>query len=398
MRRLAAALILGTALFPSAAFAEVTVTILGLRSATADEQMAEDVTDALRRAASATSRGGIAVSTRENQLSQLLVVFDCEDPTPSCMQEIGRSLNSQRLIYGLVEPESGRANSGYALTLRYFNVETGQVERDLREVIPRNIGDQALADQASRFFNALIGAARRGELAVRSNVEGARVRIGTRDVGTTTRQALVIRDLEPGEVSLEVSREGYEPFRRTVTIDAGQTRTVEAELSPLERRARGEPSIGGTGDVEPPGGEEPLPPPPPPRHRTLAWIGYTLIGVAAGLGGLGLWSSIEVDQARSDDTLRANFRQGDNICDTNPLESDLGYTVEDAQAMCDDAGLFEVLQFVFYGLAAVTVGFGIWVVVRETRRGREAADEALRLTIEPVALREGGALTATLTF
>lgn len=397
MKRLAAALILGTALFPSAAFAEVTVTILGLRSAAADEQMAQDVTEALRRAASTAPHGGITISNRQNQLSQLLVVFDCEDPTPSCMQEIGRSLNSQRLIYGLVEPESGRANSGYALTLRYFNVDSGQVERDLREVIPRNIGDQALADQAGRFLNALAGTARRGELALRSNVEGARVRVGTRDVGTTTRQPLVIRDLEPGEVALEVSREGYEPFRQTVSIEAGQTREVSAELSPLEAQPGGEPTVGG-GDVTPPGGDEPLPTPTPTRRRNLSWIGYTLIGVAAGFGGLGLWSSLEVNQTRNDADLRAHFRQGDNICDTSPLEATGPYDVETAQEMCDDAELFEVLQFVFYGLAAASLGFGIWVAVRETRRSREPDAEALRLTIEPVALREGGAVTATLTF
>jgi len=235
-------------------------------------------------------------------------------------------------------------------------------------------------------------------------VEGAAVRLGGREVGNTSGGPLVIRDLEPGEVELEVSREGYTTFTQTVEIEAGENREVTAELSPVEVAPGTEPVVG-DGGTEPPG-DEPPPPPPPPvrRRRSLAWLGWTNIGLAVAFSGLGLWASLDVNDANGDAELQEHFLQDHDICQGGALgtAADLVYTADEADSRCRRASILEVLQFVFYGLAAVTVGFGIWIVVREARRSREAeedgAAEALRLTVEPVALRDGGALSATLTF
>ena len=77
MRKLTAVFCALVLSLPALAFAETTVTILGLRSATADEQMAARMTTALRGAADMASATGLTHSRRENELSQLLIVFEC---------------------------------------------------------------------------------------------------------------------------------------------------------------------------------------------------------------------------------------------------------------------------------------------------------------------------------
>lgn len=394
MKGLTGLVVLGVALFPAVASAEVTVTILGLRSATADEQVAGQVTDALREAAAGAQSSGLSHTGRENQLSQLLVVFDCTDPTTRCMREIGRSLGSQRLVYGLLEPESGRSDSDYAVTLRYFNVESGEIERDLRERIPRAASTREIGERARRFLMAVSGTAIRGALAVTCNVEGAQVLIGDREIGTTTQEPLVIDDLEPGDVAIEIRHDEYATFRRTVTIEAGQTQALDVELGEADGGSTG--TADGTGGT----GSDWLEPTPDDGRRSLAWLGWTMIGVGAVFGGLGLWASLRVNSAALDERLQENFNRGTDICDAEPLAPGVinpeAYEQSEANDICNPATTFEWLQAVFYPLAATAAVVGIWLVVREMRRDRE--QEARRLNIIPVAFNNGGAVTATLNF
>lgn len=397
MKRLTGLVVLGVALFPALASAEVTVTILGLRSATADEQVASQVTDALREAADGARSGGINHSGRENQLSQLLVVFDCEETTTRCMREIGRSLESQRLVYGLLEPESGRSDADYAVTLRYFNVESGEVERDLRERIPRAASSRDIAERARRFLIAVSGTAVRGELAVTCNVEGAQVLIGDSEVGTTSEEPLVIGDLEPGEINIEIRHDEYASFRQSVTIEAGQTQALDVELAGADGRSSGR-GDGDDGDGD--GGSDWVEPTPDGERRSLAWLGWTTIGLSAVFGGLGLWTSIHVNSVRNDERLSYNYSDQVEICETDPIGPEEGdsraYPSNQANDICGTAEIFEILQAVFYPLAAISFGVGLWLVIHEM--GRDDDQEARRLDIIPVAFNSGGAVTARLNF
>jgi hypothetical protein len=65
-----------------------------------------------------------------------------------------------------------------------------------------------------------------GTLAVSANVSGANVLLNGRSVGT----APINLTLNPGTYTLEVRRSGYNPYRVTVNVQAGQTTRIYAQL------------------------------------------------------------------------------------------------------------------------------------------------------------------------
>ncbi len=403
MKRLATWVALWALMIPAVAAGETSVTVLGLRSASAEEDFARDMTEALRQAAESASVGDLVHSGRENDLNQLLIVFDCEGPTPQCLQRVGENLESDRLIYGLIEPESGRSDAGFAVTLNFFNVESGEVERNLREVVPRGTGGQGLVEPAARFYRALTGTEVMGELALRCNVEGAEVLLGDREVGTTGEGPLVLRELEPGEVSLTVRHPDYADHEQSITIPAGELLELEVELT-----EGGDDSSGGeTGTGE--GDPDPIPTDPDDGERgSLLWLGWTSIGLGVVMAGLGLWGSLDVHFANNDSVLRTErgyWGTDVNVCDqaeAGTIHDPEGssYTADDVASECGAARAWQALQFVFYGLGAAAVGVGIWLVIREMQNasGDDDNDSALNLRVEPYVLNGGGAVSATLTF
>jgi len=431
MNRLAACVALAcAALSPALASAQTTVTVLGLQSAAADEDVARQMTDALRQAAeSATARGGLLHTGRENDLGQLMIAFGCDEPDDACLAQISEGMNSQRLIFGSVERRGGRQGSGYAVTLAFFDRDAGRVLRSLQEVVPDSATSlQGLIPLASRYYTALTGGVVRGELAIRCAVSGATVEVNGRAVGTTGDEPIVLRDLEPGEAAVSVRRDGYEPFEQRVEIEPGQMAELDVQLEPAAEEG---PVV-----VEVPE-EEPVIPPPPPSHprRSLEWLGWTTVGVGVVLAGLGLWSSLEVaasvdwEGGLVHEELQCWPAPGESVLWTEAALADCpGAPVGTRESGVDDVmgridetedprsdvswgewngeldrlNVFAPLQFVLYGLSAVAVGIGIYVIVRERRAAAEQqeldAGLAGRLTLLPMVSRSGGSLGLGLSF
>ncbi len=404
MKKLVFLVILIVSALPEVAAAQDTITVLGLRSATADEPMAVRITDALRQAAEAATSSRLTHSGRENELNQLLIVFDCEEPTEDCMSQIGESLNSQRLVFGLVEPESGRANADYAVALSFFNVETGRVERTLREVIPRDMNAHDMIEPVAMYYSAITGSVVTGELAIRCNVEGARVLVGGDAVGTTTAAPLVLRNLDPGEVSVVVEHDEYTTFRETITVEAGQLAEFEVTLSQIEQDGGTDVPDPDEVDTTPP----PTPLPPPGGRRSLAWLGWTFGGLALASVGVGVWQGMSVLSAESDiESDLNNWGEGVDICaaaadgesPSNQADDPATFTGAEVADLCDSASTSQIMQFVFYGVGAALGAVAIWILVREyTRDDSDEEANRSRLSVAPFVFDGGAALSASLTF
>jgi hypothetical protein len=73
-----------------------------------------------------------------------------------------------------------------------------------------------------------------GRLELRSSPSGSAVYLNGSFVGNTP----LTLDERAGRYEILFSRDGYEPFRTTVNLAAGETRRVSAELAPLRRTGR----------------------------------------------------------------------------------------------------------------------------------------------------------------
>lgn len=82
----------------------------------------------------------------------------------------------------------------------------------------------------------LPAAAASGSLIVAVDVVGAEIRLDGKVVGAAPLQQ-PITGLAPGDHALLVSRPGFDPLMRTVTIAAGETARVEADLAAAPRRS-----------------------------------------------------------------------------------------------------------------------------------------------------------------
>jgi tetratricopeptide (TPR) repeat protein len=104
-----------------------------------------------------------------------------------------------------------------------------------------------------------------GQLAVRSSVDGAQVRVDGNTVGTTPLPREI--ELNPGPHAIELSREGYATWRGSVTIKSAARDTLQADPQSLVKVIR----------VEVPEKKG------PPVYKR--WWFWTALGVAVAVAG-----------------------------------------------------------------------------------------------------------------
>lgn len=215
----------------SAAAQDTTLVVLGIRSVEGDEDLARDLTGALRQVAAEVP--GVTVSEAEVTLSQMSMVHGCDEPNAACMAAIAADLQQQRVLYGTLRRTGAGAEYDFALTLYYFNAETSQIEDSLTDTIPRDeSGLDALRPAASRYVARFTNQTRYGSARVTTNVPGALVVVDGAEVGTTDEAgAIEIPDLTEGEHALEISAEGHDAYEGDFTVVADERTDFRASLS-----------------------------------------------------------------------------------------------------------------------------------------------------------------------
>lgn len=137
------------------------------------------------------------------------------------------------------------------------------------------------------------------------------------------------------------------------------------------------------------------------KGDSLAWLGYTLIGVGVVSAGLVAYSWIQINEAQEDTTFVAyresvgNKAPGADVCDEAEADNDHGLDDKDfslVKDLCDQGGLFDVLQYVFLGTAVLAGAAGGIILWQD---GSESASAAA-LTLQPHVARRSFGLTARL--
>lgn len=399
-------LTLGLTATPRAFAQDSAVVVLGLRSLEGDDEFANSMTDALRDAA--RSVRGWRVLERAVSMAQMTLAHNCEDINVGCLSDIARGLQADRVVFGTVRRTAGRSKFDYEVTASLFNNTTRSTVGTETQTVARNDArsQRMLASQAQFIMSHLAASdASSGRLLVEVNVLVAEVHMDGQLVGQTHDGKLSMESLAPGEHTLEVTAPGHNPHKEVVHVGGGEQSTVVVTLT----RAQLDHDVVATSPDA-----QPIDLTPRPERSSLAWLGYTLIGVGAasaiGWGASMYMIEFQYNRDLTYQEYKNHYKfmvgvDGD-ACDRALRGENAGGALspselEDFQGRCRSGRTFQTLQWVFLGAAVVSAGLGAYVLISEL--GQDDGAQATRkppkrLTFDPYFDRRSVALQATLRF
>ena len=394
-----------SAALPATASAETNVIVLGIRSVEGDDDLARNLTGALRGAVSRVPDWSVADA--EVSLSQMTMVHGCDEPDARCMGQIAEELGQQRVIYGTVRRTSAGENYDFALTLYMFNAESGQIEDSLTDNIPRIQTDiDDLRPRAVRYVTQFSGMTRFGTVRLTA-VPGAVVEIDDQAVGTTDESGmLMITDVAEGSRSVHIEADGYDDFSGTLTVTADEQLDFRATMLAHE-------------------------------SSNLGWIpavGLMVVGAGAmAAGTFAFWiPNLKDRQARSDihtmcdredctsEIMAANTRlqgmgavtrgqlfddmvltsnQSATLCSEAQLTSITGTTANRrARDICDEQDKRKTLSIVFNVVGLAALGTGIGLLIAWLGSSDDDASARSRFQLTPTASTNSAGLLGHLEF
>jgi len=137
-------------------------------------------------------------------------------------------------------------------------------------------------------------------------------------------------------------------------------------------------------------------------HRTAGWAGVGLGGVLVAAGLYSVVRVHDIDTNDRFDLYRQGFPAGVDICDKarngkSPSPMVIGAaTPTEMQDFCSEATTFQMLQYVFFGLGAVSAGAGVYLLA--TDKGAPAAAAQSRWSLSPSVSHSGGRLQFKVVF
>ena len=150
---------------------DTTLAVLGMEAQAGADPVASTLTYALRQRA-AGARGLAMVPGKD--LIEVKLVFNCVDEGAHCMAQAGKSLGADKILFGHVR----KVAPGYAVSLKWFDVGSGRIEKQVNESFLESQSGQApLTALARTWFGALSGMATLGTLKLLVADVGAEVSV-----------------------------------------------------------------------------------------------------------------------------------------------------------------------------------------------------------------------------
>lgn len=347
--------------FSGVAAADSSVVVLGVRSLDGEDDLARQVSNALRQAA--RSVGGFQVSDRDVSLAQMSLAHGCDEPDARCMADIASTLKVDRLIYGTM----ARSGSLVHVSVFSFDSVSGQVEGSVdQKIVPERLSGPALNATADQLVARLTGKGALGSLRILGDTPGAEVNLdGTPAGELSPRGELLLSDISAGKHTVTL-RDPFSQRSRDVPVVVGEnaTATLRVVLTPP-------PPV----ELEPASAEpEPVLEAPPPSNKLRRIVGFTSVGIAAGLAAATIYSWVRINNINDDSALReyrSNFNsQVSDVC----VEAEAGTLARampgkaglerSARDLCGEADTLEVLQYVFLGSALAVGGVGAYLLLK----------------------------------
>lgn len=315
------------------AHAQTTVAVLGLTSEEGDDGLATAITRAVR--SEAESRDDYEVSSSQVSLAQMTMAQDCEITDAQCRIAVAGALKSERVIYGSLLRTNRRT---YELELHMTDGRDGTEMRASRTFSSRDTSDAAFARLARELLAELRG--------------------------------------ESAPASVEPAAAAVQPASAS-TVDASE-----------EARTGAEATL--------PSDDEP---------SSNDWLGYTLVGVAVASTAMTVFSWIQIDKAQQDPgfvtyRMASDPKAADACDDAERGVIPAGLTtgvVDDARSACRQGRTFEVLQYVFLGVALASAGAGTYFLLDDESPG-DASAKRRAFALRPRVSPKGAALDLRVAF
>jgi len=205
----------------------ITVAVLGLEAGEgAPDSVAAGVTDALRQRMS-TMSGYRLVQGRD--LVEVKLVFSCPDEAPACMAQAAKSLGASRLLFGSVKKAGSDA---YNITLKLFDADKEVIESWTTDQLARaQSSGSALVAPVQKWTATLTGQSLPGTLHLQGGVVGASVAVDGVGAGVMGSGGLTIPNVAAGKHEITVTKPGYAPAKKSVTLGSGDSRDVAIEMA-----------------------------------------------------------------------------------------------------------------------------------------------------------------------
>jgi hypothetical protein len=218
-----------TAIFTSSQISAAenpTVAVLGIEAGEGvPDTVAVAATDAIRQRMS-LSPGYRLVQGRD--LVEVKLVFSCPDEAPPCMGQAAKSLGAGRLIFGSVKKVGADA---YSITVKLFDGEKEAVESWTSDQFSRaQASSPALRGPAQKWIATLTGQSLPGTLHILGGVVGASVDMDGVGAGVMNEGGLTLSNVAPGKHEITLTKPGYMPSKKSVSLGSGDSRDVAIEM------------------------------------------------------------------------------------------------------------------------------------------------------------------------
>jgi hypothetical protein len=287
-------------------------------------------------------------------------------------------IKSDRYIWGILNKKGESAVGELNYWVRGQGTHTTKIEYSANLTEPN---DDALKKVAKDAITGLTGGPPKGQLHVKAGNVSGQVFVDDQPIGALTNGEGTF-SVPSGQRKITVKAVGYTDAETTTVVKP--TGTVDVALNP---QLVGESK--------------------PTDFRKVG--GFIGIGAGAVLVGLGVVSSLQVNDAQTilgtgpdSPGYRGDVQSGD-LCSGRYVSKGTGMETDTDPAAMDacSKGVFVPLQFVFYGLGAVVAGTGVYLLATSGTSSppdAKPAAPAAGWTFMPVAGPQGGGLQARYVF
>jgi hypothetical protein len=336
------------------------INVIAVKTDDADDQ-AEALTKALR--ASVRTMPGWSLGEGDYSLEVLILSLKCaEPPDASCQSRIADQIKADRYVWGSLKKKG--ANVAGELNFWVRGKGTQKVSLDYSANLTE-ANEEALRKVATDAMLQLTGGAPKGSIHIKAGSVNGQVFIDGQPMG-----ALTAGDgtfvIPSGSHRIVVKAKGYGDVETAVVVRPN----VTAEVAAVPMKAEVHTA-----------------------SNTRRIGGYVGIGAGVVLGGLGIMSSLQVNGVQNNSEFIA-YRQAQpaspSRCNDANGTGQFNQPNGDIVSLCSKASTFQVMQFIFYPLAIVSAGAGVYLL--STSRSSGVAPTTTGLQVDPQMGPGGGKL------